>query len=132
MNNWKRFFNNTTLQKAEKFRGNIKDVKCNSSTISGIISSNQNFNVVLVIENGIFFDSSCTCSSKSHCVHEAVFFRFINEYPEILEDQIKLYDENKSVLNIDTEDILKKLSSTKLKSFIQKELKQIQFLSMNL
>ncbi len=124
MNSWKRLFGKSTLSKADNFKGKITDVEHTNSSIKAIVKTNREFNVEATIEEGVLFDVNCSCSAKSHCVHEAVFLKFMDEYPEILEDQSKIYDEKKSVLNVDCDDMLDTVSSTKLKSFIKKQFKQ--------
>ena len=124
MDSFKNQFSNTILKKADKFKGEIIDIKHTSSTIRATIKTSKKFKVELVIEEGIVFDSKCSCSSKTHCVHEAIFIKFLEEYPEILEDHKKYYKKNESVLNVNTDNILKHVSSTKLNSFIKKEFKK--------
>ena len=124
MNSYKNQFSKTILEKADKFKGEITDIKHTTSTIRATIKTNKEFNVKFIIEEGIMFDSNCSCSSKTHCVHEAVFIKFLEEYPEILEDHKEYYKKSESVLNVNTDYILKYVSSTKLNSFMKKEFKK--------
>lgn len=95
MNTWKSFFTESVLERSEKFNGKICDVKHDNSKISAVLKGRGEFSVELVIEEDVLFDMSCSCSSKSNCVHEAAFLRFINEFPEILEDHNKFFDRKK-------------------------------------
>lgn len=112
------------LKRQINLREKIDNIQHTSSTINATIKSTREFNVELILEEDIFLDVTCSCSSKSHCVHEAIFLKFIDEYPEILEDHKKYYNKDKSLLNEDTDSILKNISKTKLDSFIKKEFKR--------
>jgi len=124
MNSWKYIFTKSILEKADKFKGKIDNIEHTPTSIKAIIKSTREFNVELILEEDLFLDVSCSCSAKSHCVHEAIFLKFIDEYPEIVDDHKSYYNKKKSLLNEDTENILKNISKTKLNSFIKKEFKQ--------
>ena len=124
MNSWKYLFTKNMLEKADKFKGKIDEVEHTATSIKAVVKSTREFNVELLLEEDIFLDVSCSCSAKSLCVHEAIFLKFIDEYPEILEDYKSHYNKNKSLLNEDTENILKNISNTKLNSFLKKEFRQ--------
>lgn len=123
MNSWKQKFSKSVLEKSEKSKAKITDVTHTNSQIRGVLKSNKEFKIDLTIEKGELFDMNCSCSSKTNCVHEAIFLHFLDEFPEILDDHDKLFKPKKSVLNVDCDDILSKVTSTKLNSFIKKELR---------
>ncbi|MBR0472836.1 MAG: hypothetical protein IJI98_09100 [Methanosphaera sp.] len=120
---WKHLFNQKILEKSKNYKGKISEIKHTPSTITAQLKTNREFKVELVIEENQLFDLNCTCSSKTHCIHQAVFLRFIEEFPEILEDHQKYYKPQESVLNKDCEQMLKQVSITRLNTFIKKELK---------
>ena len=124
MNSWKYLFTKSILEKADKFKGKIDDIEHTPTSIKAVVKSTREFNVELLLEEDLFLDVSCSCSAKSHCVHEAIFLKFIDEYHEIVDDHKSYYNKKNSLLNEDTENILKNISKTKLNSFIKKEFKQ--------
>jgi len=124
MNSWKYLFTKSILEKADKFKGKIDDIEHTPTSIKAVVKSTREFNVELLLEEDLFLDVSCSCSAKSHCVHEAIFLKFIDEYHEIVDDHKSYHNKKNSLLNEDTENILKNISKTKLNSFIKKEFKQ--------
>ena len=121
MDNWRYMYSKSILEKVENFKGKIVDIEHTPQSIKGKVKTSREFNVELLLEEDLFLDVFCSCSSKSHCLHEAVFLKFIDEYPELMEDHRKYYDKNESVLNVDTENILKNISQTKINTFLKKE-----------
>lgn len=114
-------YSKSILGRAENFKGKIEDIEHTPYSIKANVKTSRVFNVELLLEEDVFLDVCCSCSSKSHCVHEAVFLKFIDEYPELLDDHEKFYDKNESLLNVDTENMLKNISQAKVNTFLKKE-----------
>ena len=123
MNAWKNLFNDKILEKAEKYKTKISDIKHDSNKLTASVKSSKQFNVSLIVEDGILLDCDCSCSAKGYCVHEAAFLYFLDEYPEIIEDHKQYYKKEDSLLHRDTGNLLKNASKAKLVSFINKEFK---------
>ncbi|WP_296882757.1 hypothetical protein [uncultured Methanobrevibacter sp.] len=123
MNCWKKNFNKTTLKQGLKYKNNIGNISYDGYTFKAIITSKNEFNVELVLQDNLLFDMSCSCSKKSSCAHEAGVLYFLEEFPEILEDFTD-DSEHEKISDIDISADLKVISESKLKKFLKKEFKK--------
>ena len=123
MNCWKNNFNEKTLKQGLKYKNNVEDISYNGYTFKATIRAKNEFHVELILQDGILYDMTCSCSKKSSCAHEAGLLFFLEEFPEILED-FEDANESEKIIDVDVNDDLKVISESKLKKFLKKEFKK--------
>ena len=121
MDCWKINFKKTALKQGVKIKDNISDVEYDGYSFKATVKDKEDFEVELIIQDGLLFDMSCTCSKKGNCNHEAAVLYFLEEFPEILED---FEDDAQKIKKMNLNDDLKIISESQLIKFLKKEFRK--------
>lgn len=94
--------------------GKVGKVKNNKGNVTAIVHGNEDYNVKVEMDSGIFINGECSCpynANGEYCKHIAAVLYCLNDE--------KVFDSNKSY---DLEDIINKINDKKIRKFLYNSL----------
>ena len=107
--------------------GCVDEVSCTDDTVSATVHGTEDYEVNLVIENGIVLDMDCDCpyaEDGSHCKHEAALLYYIEDESATANDDTSEYMVDKTgvaspaVRSDELERVINSMSLEELKSYL--------------
>lgn len=112
---WKYLFEEEILERADSYVADVNNVKRVGDKITCDVRGTCDYYVTVTLSNGDVELISCNCPYEFHCKHEAALLYYIEEHPDLLDDEVKDgFD--------DADAILSSIDCHTLRRFIKEEL----------